>query len=124
VSDAPRPDSGAIAFAEKLITVLGEGRFTATYKYAVLLGLMDLCLEHSTRSSDAPRSVSTHQLAEKIVEMYWPHTAPFSGPEASVLRQNSQGQAEILSMINRFRQKATGDPSTTLSRARRSARRP
>ena len=38
-----------IRFAERLLALLEEGSFTATYKFAVLLGLMDLCLEHSNR---------------------------------------------------------------------------
>lgn len=42
---APVEDRGAIGFAEKVLGLLDEGRFTATYKFAVLLGLMDLCLE-------------------------------------------------------------------------------
>lgn len=115
---APRPDTGAIAFAEKLITMLGEGRFTATYKYAVLLALMDLCLERSTQAGSAPGSVTTRDLAEKIVEMYWPHTAPFVATSGAVLRQNSSGQAEILTAIERFRARHAPDPSATLTRAR------
>jgi hypothetical protein len=38
------PRNDAVALAEKVVALLGEGQFTATYKYAVLLGLMDLCL--------------------------------------------------------------------------------
>jgi hypothetical protein len=36
----------AVAFAEKVLSLLDQGRFVATYKYAVLLGLIDLCLEN------------------------------------------------------------------------------
>ena len=36
------PDGGPIAFAERLLSLLDEGRFTATYKFAVLLALIDL----------------------------------------------------------------------------------
>ena len=35
----------AIGFAEKVLELLDESRYTATYKYAVLLALIDLCLE-------------------------------------------------------------------------------
>ena len=118
MSGAPEPDRGAIAFAEKLLTVLGEGRFTATYKYAVLLGLMDLCLEHSSRTGAAPASVTVGQLAAKVVELYWSHTAPFGQPTGRVLSQNSTGQAEILSSIQAFRDRHAPDPSATLGRAR------
>lgn len=114
----PAPDRGAIAFAEKLLTVLDEARYTATYKLAVLLGLMDLCLEHSTGSGAAPAAVGTRDLAEKVLELYWPHARPFGEPTARVLRQNSEGQAEIVTAIERFRARHAPDPSATLARAR------
>ena len=44
------PDDGsdaAISFAEKLLVLLDEGTFTATCKYAVLLALIDLCMERA-----------------------------------------------------------------------------
>ena len=46
-------ERGAIAFDEKVLELLDEGRYTATYKYAVLLALMDLCLER-TQASGTP----------------------------------------------------------------------
>ncbi len=96
----------AIAFAEKILELLDEGRYTATYKYAVLLTLMDLCLEQADRSGRPPEAVTTRQLAERIVELYWPHTVPYGdrGP-ATVLKQNVGGQAEIVSAIASFRQR-------------------
>lgn len=131
-------DRGAIAFAERLLTLLDEGAFTATYKYAVLLALMDLCFEHSTRDgkrmAGAPTSVTTRQLAEKVIELYWPHAVPFANDDASaskaaarrarILRQNQPtrrgagGQAEIVSAIVRFRERHATDSSAPLSRAR------
>jgi len=118
LSSAPEQDRGPIAFGEKLLTVLGEGRFTATYKYAVLLGLMDLCLEHSTRSGSAPASVRTRDLAAKVVQLYWGHSIPFGPPAGRVLSQNQGSQAAILRLIQRFRERHAPDPSATLTRAR------
>jgi len=37
-------DQSLIRFAEKVLALLDQGTFTTTYKYAVLLGLMDVCL--------------------------------------------------------------------------------
>jgi hypothetical protein len=52
VTPEPRPGKaddtdqrGAIAFAERVLELLDEGRYTATYKYPVLLALIDVCLE-------------------------------------------------------------------------------
>jgi hypothetical protein len=61
---------GAIAFAEKVLELLDEARRTATYKFAVLLALIDLCLER-TRATGAPPDVrTTRQVTEKILEIY------------------------------------------------------
>ena len=107
-------ERGAIAFAEKVLELLEEGRYTATYKYAVLLALMDLCLERTQASGAPPDVVMTPELAEKIVEIYWPHTTPFGeqAPEAWVLRQNSSGQGEIVSALMRFRSRHAPDAAT------------
>jgi HNH endonuclease len=103
---------GAIGFAEKVLELLDEGRYTATYKYALLLALMDVCLEHTKSSGAAPEMVTTRQLADKIVELYWPHTVAFVGvAPAAVLKQNTTGQAEIISAIMRFRARHALDPS-------------
>jgi len=54
VSAAADRDAGAIAFAERLLAVLDEGIKVATYECAVLIGLMDLCLEHSSATGMPP----------------------------------------------------------------------
>jgi 5-methylcytosine-specific restriction endonuclease McrA len=112
----------AIGFAEKILELLDEGRYTATYKYAVLLALIDLCLEGTQTSGAPPAMVTTRQLADKIVEIYWPHTVPFAGRvRADVLRQNTGGQAEIVSTILRFRSRHAPDASAPHWHARRAA---
>ena len=110
----------AIGLAEYVLTLLDQGSFTATYKYAVLLALMDLCLEQTSRSGHPPAMVTTAQLAVKVIEIYWPHTAPFKKQQNSVLLQNSgarQSQAEIVRMIEKFRTSLGG--LTNLSTAKR-----
>jgi hypothetical protein len=71
VSGSGRAD--IVAFAERLLELLDQGSFQTTYKYAVLLGLMDLCVEHTSAKGAAPTSVTTRQLAEKVLELYWSH---------------------------------------------------
>ena len=107
----------SIRFAEKIIEILDEGRFSSTYKLAVLLALMDLCFEKNVASGMAPDSVTTRQLAEKIIEIYWPHTIDY--PRTSgTLRQNSGKQAEIPAAILSFRRDIARDPSIQLHRAK------
>lgn len=110
-----------VGFAERLLALLDEGKKTATYKYAVLLGLMDLSLERVNSEGRAPQSVSTHDLARKVVQLYWPHTVAFV-PEISQapLIQNSGQQAKIIRLICDFRHHEGVDSSASLTRARES----
>jgi hypothetical protein len=118
----PPDERGVIRFAEKVLELLDDGRYTATYKYAVLLALLDLCLESTKASGAPPEMVTTRQIAEKIVEIYWPHTVPFAcRVETDVLRQNAGGQAEILSSILRFRTRHVPDPSVPRWQSRQAA---
>lgn len=108
-----------LGFAERLLGLLDRGQFSATYKYAVLLGLMDLCLEHTQKSGAPPEMVTTHQLADKVIELYWPQTRPFTGADAGTLRQYAgRQQAVIIRRIDEFRRRHAPDPSATLHRAR------
>jgi hypothetical protein len=119
---APEPDRTAIRLAERLIQLLGRGGFTATYKYAVLIAIMDLCMELTSATGLPPDMITTRQLAEKVIEIYWPHCIPH--PEARrVLRQirgKEDMQAEIIQHIVEFRENADVTPAASLplSRAR------
>jgi 5-methylcytosine-specific restriction endonuclease McrA len=111
--------AATIAFAEKVLLLLDQGSFTATYKFAVLLAMIDLCLERAATDGRAPDELDPHDLAEKTIELYWPQTAWFPGADgAVVLRQNSGGQAAIISAIRRFRERL-GDTVGAPGRARR-----
>lgn len=99
-------DRSALRLAERLIQLLDEGSFTATYKYAVLVGLMDLCMELTSATGSPPEVVTTRQLAEKVIELYWSHCMPCGD---GVLRQSSTGrQAEIVQRVLRFREDVGG----------------
>lgn len=115
-------DADALGLAERILTLLDQGRFTATYKYAVLLGLMDLCLEGTSHTGLPPRMVTTRQLAEKLIELYWPHTVPYApSSNIQVLRQNagtSNSQAEIVSAIERFRNQSRSGSWAPLTRVK------
>lgn len=117
-------DRGAVGLAEKILALLDEGRFTATYKYAVLLAVLDLVLENTARDGSPPQMLVTRELAEKVIELYWPHTVPYdAGEEARVLVQNAGragAQARIITLIEEFRA-AAGMSSSQLNRARQAA---
>lgn len=97
-----------IAFAERMLALLDRASTTSTYKYAVLLSLMDLVLEKTDNQGVPPESVTTRQLAEKTITLYWPQTNQYL-ESGKILRQNRTGQATILQDILTFRsQKGIG----------------
>ena len=122
VEHAAEPERGAIGFAERVIALLDEGTFTATYKFALLLALLDSCLESTSATGAPPQWLTTADLARRVTELYWPQTRPYVGlAGAAILRQNAGGQAEIIRAIRRFREQHAPDPSTPLSEARAGA---
>jgi hypothetical protein len=116
---------GPIALAERVLRLLDEASFTATYKYAVLLALLDLCMEKVAKDGHPAEVFTTRELAEKILQLYWDHTLPFhSGARSRVLRQFAGppgSQAKIIRHIAEFRSRHARDPSLRLEVARRLA---
>src|SRR6201999_3726307 len=77
MTSPPDPDRTALRLAERLIQLLDRGGFNATYKYAVLIALTDLCMELTGATGLPPEMITTWQLAEKVIELYWPQCAPY-----------------------------------------------
>ena len=72
---------------------------------------MELRPQGTHRDGTAPDCVTTRQLAEKVVEPYWPQTAAFRG---RTLRQNSGRQAKIFTDIKAFRASLADPPSSLI----------
>jgi 5-methylcytosine-specific restriction endonuclease McrA len=88
-----------IAFLVKLQRLLDEGAFVASYKYALLLALADLCIEQGD-DSGASLEIATRDLAEKFIEYYWRQVVPYPSPvDTRVLQQNSGRQAAIVNAV-------------------------
>ena len=98
----PAP-SDQIKFLTNFQRLLAEGLFTATYKYALLSALADLCVEHGDDSGDS-WTVSLFELSGKLVDYYWRHATPYTGSGSSqILRQNTGKQARILTLVSEAR---------------------
>jgi hypothetical protein len=94
---------GAIAFAEQCLSLLDEASYNTTYKFAVLLALMDLVVEKASRDGNLATTLTTRQLAEKVIENYWHHVLSYPALNHQPL-QGKSGQAEIISRIYKFRE--------------------
>jgi 5-methylcytosine-specific restriction endonuclease McrA len=105
VSPPPSPEA-QLAFLAKLQRLFAEGDFTATYKFALLISLADLAVEHGHDDGE-PLALTNRAIAGKFIELYWQHAAPYSadhaGAQPGVLVQNGGTQAAVVSAIVAFR---------------------
>jgi hypothetical protein len=111
-----RPDE-ALAWAQLLLTVLDEGRRTATYKLAVLLALLDCCVLGTDAHGRAPQEVPVRDLARRVLELYWPQVRPYAG--GTVLSQSSQPRAVTVDAVRALRTAAERVGATTPAGAER-----
>ena len=85
-----------LAFLRSLQRLLDEGSFVSSYKFALLHAIADLCLVKGD-DSGAELELSTSEIAEQFVRLYWPQVAPFvAGGHGQVLSQNTGRQAAIV----------------------------
>ena len=72
-------DHSIIQTAEFVIKVLEQGKKTATYKQAVLLAILDIVAAGAAASipRGASVAITTRDLAERVIEIYWRQTLPF-----------------------------------------------
>lgn len=100
------PADAQLAFLAKLQRLFAEGDFTATYKFALLIALADLAVELG-QDDGSELTLSTRQLGERFIYLYWRHVMPYSrgaaGAEHGVLAQNNGAQAAVISAIEEFR---------------------
>lgn len=102
----PTPTHGfQLDFLRKLQRLFNEGQFTATYKFALLNALADLAVEGED-DVDGAMTLSLERIAEKLIELYWRHSLPYpiaEAPEDALLRQNTKGQAAVLTHLYNIR---------------------
>jgi hypothetical protein len=85
---------------ERLLRVVDEGRRTATYKLALLLGLID-----AVALAPGESEIPTRDLAERVVEIYYPQTRVYVANDGieRELRQISMKQSAPLEAMLRLR---------------------
>jgi len=101
---APPGDRGQLDFLQHVQRIFDEGEFVATYKFALLVALVELAIERGD-DTGAPLDLDLHSIAEKFIEQYWPHAAPYSAADgaAAVLVQNNGRQAAIVARVAEVR---------------------
>jgi hypothetical protein len=94
-----------VAFLTKIQRLLDESRTQASYKFALLLALADIAIEHGD-DSGAPLHVPLTSIAEKWIAYYWPQARPH--PAGPVLHQNIGKQAAIIGIVAGARAESDG----------------
>ena len=99
----PPTSDEQIQFMVNVQRLLDEGLFTASYKFALLLALADLSIEHGD-DSGAALALATEAIAEKFVQYYWRQAMPYAkAGEAAILQQNTDRQAAIVNLVRAAR---------------------
>jgi hypothetical protein len=107
-----------LQFLRNIQRLLSEGGFVASYKFALLHSLADLAVRRGD-DTGAPLVLTTHNIAERFIELYWQQARPFHGATTAggvVLKQNTGPQATTIKRIAA----AHGDCGGSLFRLRQS----
>lgn len=90
-----------VEFLNELQRLLADGQFVATYKFALLHALADICVEKGA-DIDASFPVSTNWIAEKFIQYYWRQIRPFTphGGDLVLLRQNTGKTPAVIRELN------------------------
>ncbi len=84
---------------QRLFEVVNEGKRDATYKLALLLGLIDWVTTHS-----GPSKIPTQELAESVLNIYFRQVSPYvSKKEEKTLKQGRQKRILIVEVVASLR---------------------
>ena len=109
-----------LRFAERLLSLIDSGRYSATYKFATLLAILDLAAEH-TKPDTGPHSVlHGRDVAARVIELYWPQSAGYAATPDSIKRTLSQSpQNDIPAKLARWRSQHSLEDGATITDAER-----
>jgi hypothetical protein len=95
----PTPEE-QVLFLRNIQRLLVEGQFTASYKFALLHAIADLCVMKGD-DTGAALDLDVGDIAEKFIELYWQQSRPYQLGQATgiILKQNNKGQAAIVSRV-------------------------
>lgn len=100
-----------------MLELLDQGDFVSTYKYALLLSLIDISIESAGTGGDyVELGISTRHIAEKTIENYWPHANTYqkSGRLLVQMKSTKPEHNTILSKIHSFRSLIPAERSASL----------
>jgi 5-methylcytosine-specific restriction endonuclease McrA len=104
-----------VRFLERIQRLLVEGDCSATYKFAVLIGLAELAVESWTPASGYRDTFTTRELARHVLALYWGQVRKMART-SEPLRQNAGNQARIVTDLADLAEDIGRVPVETLER--------
>ena len=99
VTHPPPSADFQLRFLKDLQRILEEGRFTATYKFALVHALADLSVQMGQDTGDELR-LPVRAIAQRFAELYWRQVAPWPGAKRNgILEQNTGKRAAVVRMV-------------------------
>ncbi|MGV9710003.1 HNH endonuclease [Gordonia sp. NPDC003424] len=93
-----------MTLGQRLVTVLEDGRRTATYKLATMVALLDLAVEHVPDDPTAAVDINLDDLAHRVMDLYWRQLRPLQDVDGDhVLRQTTQPSGKIFTAVTTLR---------------------
>lgn len=91
-----------LEFLQRVSRILEQGRFTATYKFALLIALANLSITRGTDRHEAV-TIPLDDIAREFMDLHWGMSRPFPGASGQVLRftTRSGGQASVITDVGR-----------------------
>lgn len=112
------PGDDALRFAERLLALLDATQYSATFKLAALVALIDVAAEHTGADGLAPVSLPAKEVARRVIELYWPQTAPYGAPRDTPAVLSQSPQNDIPAKLASWRAAHHLGPGTSLDDAR------
>ena len=128
----PTPDDDSNAeqrIVWRVLDVLSRGRKTESYKFAVLVALIDLVMEGVDDGGRPPTQVSGEHLLDRVTELYWRETLPIDA-DGHARQGSGRGSVVDKAAVREERLRAAGwtggapTPASRRTSARPWSRRP
>lgn len=104
-------------FLQKIQLILEAGDFTSTYKYALLLSLVNLSIIQGNDTAQ-PLQLSYQDIAEQFILQYWKQSLPYEHIEQKnfILQQNTGPQIVAIQKIQKLMANHTTLPQAMKSK--------
>lgn len=105
VTRSSRPPSAEhqLDFLAKIERLLSQGRFTSTYKFALLIALTNIAVEQGDDSGD-PLDIDADDIARQYLALYWSMARPY--PRVNSILKQSTNEAKPSKMITLLKDEA------------------